>query len=136
MTKFCSNCGKELKENADVCLNCGVLVNKINFPTNIKTKTPGKGLSIASMIIGIVSLLITLGTLSEVTESTSINYYNNNLEFYIDIFMYICLSTTGLIFSIIGFKKQKNGFNISGLILNIISLSMILLTIIFLSYVY
>ena len=93
-------------------------------------------MSIASMIIGIVSLLITLGTLSEVTESTSINYYNNNLEFYIDIFMYICLSTTGLIFSIIGFKKQKNGFNISGLILNIISLSMILLTIIFLIYVY
>lgn len=23
MEKFCSNCGNELKEGADVCLNCG-----------------------------------------------------------------------------------------------------------------
>ena len=24
MTKFCSNCGSEINENADICLNCGV----------------------------------------------------------------------------------------------------------------
>ena len=24
MAKFCENCGKELAENQDICLNCGV----------------------------------------------------------------------------------------------------------------
>lgn len=26
--KYCSNCGNELKEGADICLNCGILINK------------------------------------------------------------------------------------------------------------
>ncbi len=25
---YCSNCGDELKENADICLSCGILVEK------------------------------------------------------------------------------------------------------------
>ena len=33
MGKFCSNCGNELKENADVCLSCGQLINTINNRT-------------------------------------------------------------------------------------------------------
>lgn len=28
MAKFCINCGKELNENQDVCLNCGVYVKQ------------------------------------------------------------------------------------------------------------
>lgn len=28
---FCRNCGKELNEGADVCLNCGAAVNKVSF---------------------------------------------------------------------------------------------------------
>lgn len=28
MAKYCINCGNELKNDADVCLNCGKLVNK------------------------------------------------------------------------------------------------------------
>lgn len=28
MAKFCSNCGKELKSDQEVCLNCGVVVGK------------------------------------------------------------------------------------------------------------
>ena len=34
MSKFCSNCGNELKENADVCLSCGQLINTINNGTS------------------------------------------------------------------------------------------------------
>lgn len=33
MTKYCQNCGKELNENQDICLGCGVVINK---------STPGK----------------------------------------------------------------------------------------------
>ena len=30
MAKYCTNCGKELKEGADICLNCGKLINHDN----------------------------------------------------------------------------------------------------------
>ncbi|VEU82090.1 zinc-ribbon domain-containing protein [Acholeplasma hippikon] len=30
MAKYCSNCGTELKDDQDVCLNCGVAVKKEN----------------------------------------------------------------------------------------------------------
>ena len=53
MAKFCSNCGSDLKENQDVCLNCGVSINKNNNNTNPNTKS-----KIAAGLLGIF-----LGTL-------------------------------------------------------------------------
>ena len=39
MAKFCSNCGAELKEGADVCLKCGKAVSKNpNFNSNAKSR--------------------------------------------------------------------------------------------------
>lgn len=41
MAKFCYNCGKELKEEQDICLNCGVKVNNskpVNTDPNAKSK--------------------------------------------------------------------------------------------------
>ena len=39
MAKFCSNCGKELQENQDVCLNCGVAIKRNNISNpNAKSK--------------------------------------------------------------------------------------------------
>ena len=48
MGKYCSNCGTELKENADVCLSCGQLTN-INL---FKTTNEGKGLATISVVFG------------------------------------------------------------------------------------
>lgn len=48
MAKFCSNCGKELKENQDVCLNCGVNVKKNNNNINPNSKS-----KIAAGLLGI-----------------------------------------------------------------------------------
>lgn len=48
MAKFCSNCGKELKENQDVCLNCGVSVKRNN-----NNNTNGKS-KIAAGLLGIL----------------------------------------------------------------------------------
>lgn len=47
MAKFCTNCGKELQENQDVCLNCGVAVRK---NTNNISGTKSK---IAAGLLGI-----------------------------------------------------------------------------------
>lgn len=41
MAKYCTNCGAELNENQDVCLKCGVKVNKTpdtNNDSNAKSK--------------------------------------------------------------------------------------------------
>ncbi len=39
MIKFCSNCGKELKEGADVCLNCGKAIEKLKTKKGISPKS-------------------------------------------------------------------------------------------------
>lgn len=49
MAKFCSNCGKELNENQDVCLNCGVSVKKNNSSNN----NPNAKSKIAAGLLGI-----------------------------------------------------------------------------------
>ena len=60
MAKFCSNCGKEINENETICNNCCVsLIN--NEETNIEfVHVPGKGLSIAGMVLGIISLFMAI----------------------------------------------------------------------------
>lgn len=116
MNKFCSNCGKELKDGADICLNCGVLINKdVKLKKN---KVPGRGLSIAGMILGILAVLIALGCVSEIFEYGYLEYYYSTSELITDLFVYFAISITGLILSIVGFNKTKSGFNISGIILN------------------
>lgn len=50
MTKFCSNCGKELNDRADICLNCGKIISKEK-----ETKSnPNAKSKIAAGILGIV----------------------------------------------------------------------------------
>lgn len=39
MSKFCSNCGAEIKEGANVCLNCGKMVeSEVTVDPNAKSK--------------------------------------------------------------------------------------------------
>ena len=63
MAKFCSNCGKELNDNADICLNCGVLVNKKEskiISNNNVNNSKKKGLptwAIVLIVLGCVILI-------------------------------------------------------------------------------
>ena len=52
MAKFCTNCGKELQENQDVCLNCGMAVNKNTARPN-QTAAPGAKSKMAAGLLGI-----------------------------------------------------------------------------------
>ena len=49
MAKFCSNCGGELNENQDICLKCGVRVNKQNTVNN----NPNGKSKVAAGLLGI-----------------------------------------------------------------------------------
>ena len=50
---FCKECGNELKEQAIICLGCGVAVDN----PKIQTNQPGKGVPIFSLIIGIIGII-------------------------------------------------------------------------------
>ena len=53
MAKYCTNCGKELKEGADICLNCGKLINHDN-ETKKQEPLPTAKSKIAAGILGIL----------------------------------------------------------------------------------
>ena len=56
MAKFCTNCGNELKEGADICLNCGKIVNEKSEAekTEPKATNPNAKSKIAAGILGIL----------------------------------------------------------------------------------
>ena len=64
MAKFCSNCGKELNDNADICLNCGVLVNKQESKTNINNSNNNinngkkKGLPVWAIVLIVLGCVV------------------------------------------------------------------------------
>ena len=39
MAKYCANCGTELNEQQDICLKCGVRVNKTTANNNLEAKS-------------------------------------------------------------------------------------------------
>lgn len=134
MAKFCRNCGSEINENADICLNCGVLINKNNndnsnmsgginpnpypynysYPNNnqvvnMQNKVPGNGSSIAGMVLGIVAAFWTICELLSVLEldSTSFGYYYNMskvIQFAIGYTLF------ALVPSIIGLCLSASGY--------------------------
>ena len=129
MAKYCMNCGHPVEENADVCLNCGVLIHKENVNNNSKVKVPGQGMGIASMVLGIIAAIWTLLTLLAVGNldlTSSLGYDYTMLEVVAFAIGFTLFSLTpsilGLIFATISLKQHKSGFNLSGIILNSISL--------------
>ena len=125
MEKFCSNCGSQLKENADICVNCGIMINQNYKPTKIKV--PGKGMSIAGMVLGIIGIFMNFCDITEVISmhfniSSFYDYYESFADAIFDVFLFLGVSITGLVLSAVSRTKIKNGFNITGLILNPISI--------------
>lgn len=119
---YCPNCGKKIQAEADVCVNCGKFLTNEKSISSAKTKkVPGKGLSIAGMILGIIAILIITTDVPMTLIDNSMEYYTN-LEVIEDIVMSISISITGVVLSAVGFKKLKSGFNISGLVLNSVSI--------------
>lgn len=49
MAKYCSNCGKEVAENAVVCVNCGVALNNGKVNANLEAKS-----KIVAGLLGII----------------------------------------------------------------------------------
>lgn len=127
---YCSNCGKKLNDNADVCVNCGVLVNKEESKTNINIvnnnsvnkEKKKSGLSIASLVVGIIAIYYSLSAYSVDIDLTGEDpAYIFGYAIGIVLIQSI-LAIVSLILSLVDMSKNKsNGFNIAGLVLSIIT---------------
>ncbi len=101
MQKFCENCGAELKENSEVCLECGKYVSKKGNNGNTKNYDENNKLALAGFIVSMVSLLINFAGLVGLAGAI--------------------LSGTGLVQVSKGNGKGK-GMAIAGLIIGIFSI--------------
>ena len=135
---FCYNCGKEVDDNAVICVNCGVALKKSEpSETKVEEEKPKRGKGIASMILGIVSIifvLLCLASLSSVISSMeyALEFDESYAEYSFAYKLGVCIglsiytlptSITGLCLACSERKRtSKNGFNTSGLWLNLITL--------------
>lgn len=104
MGKFCTNCGKEIKEDQDICLGCGKIIKK-DLPPKKKDHTAY--IITTGIIMIVVSFCIFIAGLSEETSS----YTNQIIMFTIPGI----LGIVGGILSLIG-NKKKDFLLISGLV--------------------
>ena len=145
MKDKCEYCGKSLKENADLCLNCGKLVKReeknreqketTNIERKSENKIPANGKSIAGMVLGIVAAtwsffeLLSLSMISPIlNELLYYNYYTSGaiikISFAVGYTLFSLVpSLVGLPLSVIGYNKKKTGKNGSGIILNTVGLA-------------
>ena len=139
---FCPNCGtptKEKKVEKEVKNeeNDMIYTQPVNmqqgyaYPPQYviyaKPKIPGNGSSIAGMVLGIIAAVYGFAALvspfSDDFKETISEYEPHVTAFAFGIALIpFVLSVTGLPLSISGFLKQKNGKNVSGIILNSIAL--------------
>lgn len=122
---YCSNCGKEVNKNAVVCINCGAAIN--NPQIKISNQTKGQG--IASMVLGIIAAFYSLCSFVAI-EAARIELYGKTSEYKFGfsigyILIQLILAIVGICLAVSERKKNKNGFNTSGLWLAIASFIMI-----------
>lgn len=85
MSKFCSNCGNEVIENADVCLKCG---KSLNSNTQVYKESEKKKFSFGRVIIGVIIGLIFIIYISPnifKNYNTYSNSSSNNKKDYITL---------------------------------------------------
>ena len=160
MNLFCSNCGKEISENEKFCSSCGAPVKSVNpEPTSVepvvetpvqntvyagpvKQKIKGNGMSIAGMVLGIIATtwllmsLLSIGNIEPLLAELRYQYgelFGSALiGFAIGYTLFSLIpSLVGLPLSIVGFVKHKSGKNITGLILNSITLAACIVIVIY-----
>ncbi len=51
--KFCTNCGNELREGADICLHCGKFIVRTT-PRKVESKNTGRTLGILALCLWII----------------------------------------------------------------------------------
>ena len=114
---FCGNCGNKIDENSYVCVHCGAFLKK---RSDVKTKSDAKTLGVISVILGIVSLILSLMLFFH--DISSAGMYT---EIYERIFYAVDYSLSALLMSTVTFIfaliSKKNNSSSIGLLLSLLS---------------
>ena len=117
---YCTNCGTEEKPNDVFCSQCGTkvqLVSEVANRNNYDKSTivdSGLGLSLSSLIVGIVGIVIGLVDLGTINDGTYVFLSNSE----IGLLGIVSLTSLGLG---IGASVKKNRFWVASLVVSIIS---------------
>ena len=113
---YCPNCGNKLDEDMDVCLKCGRFIIK-NKKKKIVSHNKGQGMGIASMILAMVSLFISLRVLFY--NHAEFEAFDSSLTtiFYLFscLFIELILGIVALVLSLISRREKSSFFNFVGL---------------------
>ena len=113
---YCPNCGNKLDEDMDVCLKCGRFIIK-NKKKKIVSHNKGQGMGIASMILAMVSLFISLRVLFynhaefEAFDSSVTTFF----YLFSCLFIELVLGVVALVLSLISRREKSSFFNFVGL---------------------
>ncbi|MBE6157825.1 MAG: zinc ribbon domain-containing protein [Firmicutes bacterium] len=126
---FCSQCGKKLDEGAVFCSGCGYKLGDIPVNnTTTSTSTPGKGKSVASLVLGIFGVLLGLLYLIACLEieQSSLVQISESYAFRFgyalgSVLLPIICAIIGVCLSASARKQKKTGLNTAGLVLSIIT---------------
>ena len=128
---YCTNCGNKVHENAYICVNCGVILNKQHVvSSNIdkqekKNKDDSNGTGIISIIFGSFAIVFCLGLMT--TDISSVGMYTSVIE---RIFFGFGFNIFPIIFTIVslilGFVNLKKTCNKIGLSLSFVSIFLII----------
>lgn len=106
MSKFCSNCGKEIKGNVNFCPECGKAVNPVVEETPVQTTNTTaedkvNALALSGFIVALISLLLNFWGIVGIVAT---------------VLSGVGLSKTG------PGKEKGRGFAIAGLVIGILSI--------------
>ncbi len=127
--KYCVNCGKEIKEGADICLGCGMLLNKeVELEKKKESSISVKSIvSLILSIIGVMWLALAFLSIEEAKYAYWFDVAEHNAATFIGFYIGYTLlslvpSIVGFILSILGLKDKSKGIAITGLALSSIVL--------------
>ena len=128
--RYCTHCGKEISEEAAICLNCGCVEQPelLNPARSAKPKVPDKTISVIAFILAMVGMFLTVTCyIFLFTENYVLWSIGLMFIFYGGIIVYGCLIAS-VVCSIVALVKIKagtakgNGFAISAIVIGAVML--------------
>lgn len=113
---YCPNCGNKLDEDMDICLKCGRFIMK-KKKKKTASHNKGQGMGIASMILAMVSLFISLRVLFYNHAEFEVFDSSVTTVFYLFscLFIELVLGVVALVLSLISRREKSSFFNFVGL---------------------
>ncbi len=114
-SNFCSRCGCPLNPGVQFCQQCGASVAPANIVYMASPKAPGRGVGIASMVLGIIGLIYAFFLLIIYSTEPILP------GMFAPALFFLIVNLLSLVFACVAVNKHyKNGVSISGFVMGLI----------------